>query len=100
MIGMSDWTYPLSGSDREVECIACGTQLARSDAREYDKYGNRWDREGKQFEYLCKPCYSDLCHFSREGLEAKLVQAGAGERDRTTFLRIFTELDDQEMTTD
>lgn len=98
MIGMGDWTNPLSESGSEVVCIACGTRIARSDAREYDKYGDRWNREDKRFEYLCKPCHSGLCHFSREGLEAKLLQAGAGETDRNAFLRNFTELDGETTT--
>ena len=56
-----------------VVCIACGTSLPRSDAREYDKLGNRWERHGKSFEHLCKECYRELCHQPRDGLESLLV---------------------------
>jgi len=73
--------------DREVTCVACGETLRRGDAREYDKYGDRWSREGKSFEYLCKPCDSDLCHQPRDGLEETLVAAEAGRVDRDAFLR-------------
>lgn len=58
----------------EVVCIACGTALPRSEAREYDKQGNRWDRKGKEFEYLCKDCHRDLDHQPRADLEATLVE--------------------------
>ncbi len=67
-----------------VTCIACGETLGRSDAREYDKHGDRWDRREKEFEYLCKPCHGELCHQPRRGLEAVLLEVGddpsTGER--------------------
>jgi len=75
----------------DVTCIACGSSVARSDAREYDKHGDRWDREGKKFEYLCKPCYRDLCHQPRDDLESILIETDAGERDRSAFLAAYTE---------
>ncbi|MBV0903642.1 DUF7562 family protein [Haloarcula salina] len=78
--------------ERSVTCIACGDSVARSDAREYDKHGDRWDRRDKEFEHLCKPCFADLCRQPREGLETTLDAAGAGEADRETFLRRFREL--------
>jgi len=56
-----------------VVCIACGTSLPRSEAREYDKEGNRWERHDKSFEHLCKECYRGLCHQPRDELEALLV---------------------------
>ena len=61
------------GEETTVTCIACGETLARADAREYDKHGDRWDRREKSFEYLCKPCHRDLCHQPRRGLESLLV---------------------------
>ena len=76
----------------QVTCIACGETLAREDAREYDKHGDRWSREGKTFEYLCKPCDRACCHQRRDGLEETLVAADAGQTDRKTFLRRFCEL--------
>jgi hypothetical protein len=75
----------LSNSDEDVTCIGCGATVPRSEAREYDKHGDRWSRDGRQFEYLCKPCHSDCCHQPRDGLEATLVDIGAGEVDRDTF---------------
>jgi len=69
------------GRDRKtVVCIACGTSLRRSDAREYDKEGDRWSRHGKEFEHLCKECYRTLCHQPRDELEALLVEVGEGEQ--------------------
>ena len=66
-----------------VVCIACGTSLPRSEAREYDKLGNRWERRDKSFEHLCKECYRGLCHQPRDELEALLVdiERADGERD-------------------
>ena len=69
-----------------VTCIACGAQVERSAAREYDKYGNRWDREGKSFEYLCKSCHRELCHQPRDGLETLLEELSAGEVTCEQFL--------------
>jgi hypothetical protein len=80
---------------REVTCVACGTDLPRSEAREYDKFGDRYDRRDKEFEYLCKPCYRDLCHQPRRGLEDLLVDSGAGERSRDGFLAEYAALVDE-----
>jgi hypothetical protein len=80
------------GSDRQVTCIACGETVEREDAREYDKHGDRWSREGKTFEFLCKPCHRECCHQNRDGLEETLVAADAGGADRETFLERYCEL--------
>jgi hypothetical protein len=80
------------GADEEVVCIACGASLPRSEAREYDKHGDRWTREGKTFEYRCKPCHRAACHQPREGLERTLEAAGAGQTDRDSFLEQYCEL--------
>lgn len=77
---------------RAVTCIACGSDVLRSDAREYDKYGDRYDRRDKEFEYLCKPCHRDLCHQPRRGLEDVLVESGAGEQSRERFLADYDAL--------
>ena len=69
-----------------VTCIACGTAVDRDDAREYDKYGDRWDRAQKTFEHLCKPCDRTLCRRDRGDLEELLVEVGAGECSRDEFL--------------
>lgn len=79
-------------ADAEVTCIACGETVSRSDAREYDKYGDRWDRDGKSFEYLCKPCDGECCHVDRTGLEDRLEAAGAGIASRGEFLRRYHDL--------
>ena len=76
----------------EVTCIACGETRPRDEAREYDKHGDRYSREGKEFEYLCKPCHRECCHQHRAGLEETLVHAGAGAVDRQTFLQQFSQL--------
>jgi hypothetical protein len=73
-----------SRRDRESEsvtCIACGETLPRSDAREYDKEGDRWTRHDKEFEYFCKDCYSDLCHQPREDLESVLLDVESATED-------------------
>jgi hypothetical protein len=75
-----------SESGGTVTCIACGDDVPRSKAREYDKHGDRWERRDKTFEFLCKPCYRDCCHQPRDGLETDLVRAEAGTVDRETFL--------------
>ena len=77
------------GPTDEVICIACGAELPRSDAREYDKSGDRWSRDGKEFEFLCKPCYRECCHQPRDELEDTLCRAGAGETDRQSFLQRY-----------
>jgi len=84
-----------SSRDQEtsrVTCIACDTGVTRSDAREYDKYGDRFDRRNKQFEYLCKSCYREQNHQPRKGLEDFLVRSCAGEVDREGFLKAYTSL--------
>lgn len=79
-------------SHNDVTCIACGTEVSRSEAREYDKDGDRWDRRDKQFEYFCKPCDSERCRKPRNRLEEVLVQAGAGRTDRDTFFKRYNDI--------
>jgi hypothetical protein len=87
------WRSSQRGRD-EVTCIACGDSVARSEAREYDKFGDRWEREDKQFEYFCKPCDRERCHQPRGNLEAFLedVAAAADGPDRDAFLATYLEL--------
>lgn len=80
-----------SRSDDAVTCIACGATVPRSRAREYDKLGNRWDREDKSFEYFCKPCDGERDRQPRDGLESLLVSCGAGEHSQETFLQAYLE---------
>jgi len=77
------------GETETVSCIACGDDVSRQDAREYDKHGDRWNRDGKDFEYLCKPCFQSLSKHARDGLEAALEDADAGEVDDDEFLARF-----------
>lgn len=80
---------PVGSAGRTVTCIACGRTVDREDAREYDRKGDRWDRENKTFEYLCKPCHGDLNHQPRDELEGLLVEIDAGERSREEFLEWY-----------
>lgn len=83
------------GREARVTCIACGATIARSNAREYDKEGNRWDRSGKEFEYLCKPCHRDINHHPREELESLLLEIEQGSLSQTEFVRAYTRLVEQ-----
>lgn len=78
--------WPSRNRDPSVICLACGGEVPRSTAREYDKYGDRWDRENKAFEYLCKPCHNELCHHPRGDLEELLVDIEAGGTSQEAFL--------------
>ncbi len=73
----------------DVTCIACGDHIDRSAAREYDKYGDRWDRRNKEFEHLCKPCHRHLCHHARPDLEALLTTIETGSLTQTQFLQQY-----------
>jgi hypothetical protein len=86
------WGPRRNREQRSVTCIACGDSISRSDAREYDKLGDRWEREGKDFEFLCKGCFRELCHQPREDLESLLTESGAGERGRKDFFARYDEL--------
>ena len=74
-----------------VTCIACGETLARGDAREYDKHGDRWDRREKEFEYLCKPCHRELCHQPRKGLESVLLEVAGEPSTEKRFVERYYE---------
>jgi len=83
---------PWHRGEETVTCIACGESVARSDAREYDKHGDRWQRSDKRFESLCKPCDRQRCHAPRKGLEDRLVAAGAGTGDDVAFISRYLAL--------
>ena len=85
------WRAGSNEREPSVVCIACGRSLPKSDAREYDKEGDRWEREGKEFEYLCKDCHSDLSHQPRAGLESMLVEVEGGTKTRREFLERYVE---------
>lgn len=80
-----------SGGDdpAAVVCLACGERVAREDAREYDRFGDRWDRTDKRFEYLCKPCHHRECHLPRRGLEAALATVGTRHPTPAAFVAAY-----------
>lgn len=83
--------WPSRTHTETVTCLACGDQVPRSKAREYDKHGDRWDRADKSFEHLCKSCHDDLCHYPRGELEELLVELEASEPTRERFLSDYLE---------
>lgn len=93
-VPLADRLRGLRGRSRTktVTCIACGESVPSEQAREYDKQGDRWDREDKRFEYLCKPCHGELNHQPRRELEGLLVEVDAGERTRDEFLEWYCAL--------
>lgn len=74
----------------DVICPACGRTLPREEAREYDKFGDRWDRRNKTFEYFCRSCHDDLCLQRRDELEELLCELRGDHADRQTFLRRYS----------
>jgi len=68
------WHARRNRGQQTVTCPACGESIARSEAREYDKEGNRWERHDKSFEHFCKDCFRELCHQPRGDLEARLTE--------------------------
>ncbi|WP_299232733.1 DUF7562 family protein [Natronomonas sp.] len=88
------------GERTEVTCIACGETLDRADAREYDKHGDRFERREKSFEHLCKPCYRELCHQPRRGLESLLVALDRAESEGGFVERYYEHLTDATEGTD
>lgn len=88
------WGSRRNRGTKTVTCIACGDSVRRSEAREYDKHGDRWERTGKEFEHLCKTCYRELCHQPRDELEAILVEirAETSVHSREEFLKRYDEL--------
>ncbi len=86
------WGSRKRGNDR-VDCVACGESVERSAAREYDKEGDRWSRQGKEFEHVCKACHRDLCHQPRDELESLLLDVEAdGPATQEEFLARYSEL--------
>jgi hypothetical protein len=86
------WRSRERGRGREVTCIACGDTVPRSKAREYDKYGDRWNRRDKEFEYLCKPCDRQRCHQPRGDLESRLTDAEAAADEGPAFVSAYLAL--------
>ena len=85
-----------SGENTAVVCIACGESVSRSEAREYDKTGDRWERHDKEFEHFCKDCFRELSHQPRSGLESLLVDIEDDGLSETEFLsRYLDRVDDE-----
>ena len=80
------WRSRTNKDRKTVVCIACGASVPQTDAREYDKEGNRWERHGKEFEYLCKGCHGNLCHQPRDELESLLLEVERDSLSREEFL--------------
>lgn len=80
------WRSQTDTDRASVDCIACGSSVLRSAAREYDKEGDRWSRHGKEFEHLCKDCHDELCHQSRTGLESLLLSIESTDLSQEAFL--------------
>ena len=88
-------------TDRQlVTCPACGESVARSEAREYDKEGNRWERHDKTFEHFCKDCFRELCHQPRGDLESTLTEIQAAGLSQSEFLRRYIDSVDGEPPTE
>lgn len=85
------WDARQNRDRRTVVCIACGVSVLRSEAREYDKEGDRWERDGKEFEHLCKECYRDLTHHPRGGLESLISEIETRTDSREEFLRQYVD---------
>lgn len=84
------WRPGVSQDDgRRVNCIACGDTVPRSEAREYDKEGDRWNRAGKKFEFLCADCHDGLSQQPRDGLENLLAAIEEDGQSREAFLRKY-----------
>ncbi len=81
--------WPGRGRTDTVTCLACGRRVERSEAREYDKYGDRWERANKTFEHLCTECHDECCHYPRDDLEALLVDLESECSDRSAVLTAY-----------
>ena len=74
-------------------CPACGEPVERREAREYDPHASPWSLRGTHREFLCHGCFAALERSPRVGLEARLIDIGAGRCDRATFLRRYLDAD-------
>lgn len=75
--------------DTQVVCIACGAEVERAGAREYDRFGDRFDRRDKRFEYLCAQCDDARCHHARMGVEERLCAIEGVVTSQKEMLRAF-----------
>lgn len=72
-----------------VDCIACGSTVDRTEAREYDRFGDRWERSGKKFEYLCDSCHDAESHAGRSELESTLEEIGSDHDSPEAFIAAY-----------
>jgi len=94
------WHGRRNSGKQTVTCPACGESIARSEAREYDKEGNRWERHDKSFEHFCKRCFRELCHQPRGDLESTLTDIQEPGLSQSAFLARYIEAVDGEPPTD
>jgi len=88
------WRARSDDGRNTVSCTACGDSVPRSEAREYDKEGNRWERHDKTFEHFCKDCFRELCHQPRGDLESTLAEIESRGLSQAEFLeRYLTAVD-------
>ena len=85
-------TPSLRASPGERRSPELAAQVARTSDRECDKHGDRRTREQKEFEHFCKPCYRELCHQPRQGLEALLEDIDTADSSREQFLERYVEM--------
>jgi len=85
------WHGRRNRSRQTVSCPACGESVPRSEAREYDKEGNRWERQDKTFEHFCKACFRELCHQPRRDLESTLTKIQDSGLSQEAFLQRYLE---------
>lgn len=78
-----------SHGSESIRCIACGTTVDRTDAREYDRFGDRWDRSEKEFEYLCTGCHDAESHAMRPALESILEEIGSDHESPEEFIAAY-----------
>lgn len=90
------WRTRSNRGGTTVTCPACGDSVPRSEAREYDKEGNRWERHDKEFEHFCKDCFRELCHQPRGDLEATLTGIEGEGLSQAEFLARFMQSVDSE----
>ncbi|ADQ68347.1 hypothetical protein GL213_13885 [Halogeometricum borinquense] len=83
------WRSRTNRDRKTVVCLACGTSVLRGEAREYDKEGDRWNRQGKEFEHLCKECYRELCHQPRAELESLILGIEEDTLSQEEFLKRY-----------
>lgn len=79
-------------NEKELEtCIACGGMVTREDSRIYDTNLTMGTGNADP-DRVCKECHFELNHYTRDGLEDELVEAGAGEVSNREFVHRFMQV--------